>query len=514
MTNPIQLNSSYQQVAKISAIGDDMEADLHEMVITPEKTALITIYQVYRHNLTEFNEEENRDYIWDCLFQEIDIETNELLFQWRATEHHAVSETYRDLGGDGTEESPWDWYHINSIQKDELGNYLISARYTHTITYINGKSGEIIWILGGKRNAFSDVSDGLATKFANQHDARMLPLSTFPVLMHDEIHKRGLWDGEKTRDGTTSQLVTLFDNSAEDGRYTDTISHGLLLEITYPAVSNNDDLTSPNHTGDLIRREEETRDLGTESAADSTASSAYTVRLVQSYDHPQNVISSSQGSFQALPTTENTDPKVLIGYGFNALWTEYAADGSVICDTHFATNYSWERGDVQSYRVFKFPWVGQPIDPPTAVLGDESVIVSWNGATEVKTWVLQHAEQYTPGDTSLWTEIDRVEKNGFETEIEFDTDYAHRYLRVLALDDNDRVLGVSRGVDLGWTAGLASVIPTITIDSGLTPVKLLMLFAANVTALVLLAEGWKKLWAWRRARLWRKYRGVRLYSDA
>jgi hypothetical protein len=49
---------------------------------------------------------------------------------------------------------------MNSIQKDELGNYLVSARYTHTITYIDGNTSAIVWILGGKRNTFEDLSNG------------------------------------------------------------------------------------------------------------------------------------------------------------------------------------------------------------------------------------------------------------------------------------------------------------------------------------------------------------------
>jgi hypothetical protein len=43
--------------------------------------------------LRNFEEwEEDPHYIWDSLFQEIDIETNELLFQWRASDHYSMDE--------------------------------------------------------------------------------------------------------------------------------------------------------------------------------------------------------------------------------------------------------------------------------------------------------------------------------------------------------------------------------------------------------------------------------------
>lgn len=485
-----------------------MQADLHEMVITPEGTALVTVYQVYEHDLTEFRDFAGEPtFIWDCLFQEIDLKTNELVFQWRASEHHAVNETFRDLGFDGPEDAPWDWFHINSIQKDELGNFLVSARYTHTLTYINGSSGDIIWVLGGKRNAFEDLSDGVATRFAWQHQARMMPLDTFPVLLADRILEMGFQEGQKDKDGMTTQLVTIFDNSAEDQHYSDALSHGLLLEISYPSVASPERNTiHRQESGDNSRRWDE--------PAPDPHSNTYTVRLVHSYDHPQNIISSSQGSFQVIPSNEKgQDPKVMLGYGYNAVFTEFASTGEVLCDTHFATNYSWERGDVQSYRAFKFPWVGHPLDPPTASLGDDAMFVSWNGATEVRKWVLQHSSHFSMKEATAWETIAEVEKHGFETEIEFEEDEAKRYLRVLALDANGKILGMSRGVDLGWTAGLTSAVPKL-VDGNLTPVKLLMLFACNITALFLLYECYRKFFVWRRNRQWRHYKSIRLNSDA
>lgn len=40
----------------------------------------------------------------------------------------------------------WDYFHINSVDKDAGGNYLISARDACAIHKINGTDGEIIWV--------------------------------------------------------------------------------------------------------------------------------------------------------------------------------------------------------------------------------------------------------------------------------------------------------------------------------------------------------------------------------
>lgn len=445
--------------------------------------------------LRNFDEwEEDPHYIWDSLFQEIDIETNELLFQWRASDHYSINETFKAIGGAGTLNEPFDWYHINSVEKDEFDNYLVSARYTHTVTYINGTSGDIIWILGGKRNMFKDLDSGFATNFAWQHDARLHSKQAFPELFREDIALHG---SSKEVDGVTKQLVTLFDNSAEDIEHTLDSSRGLLLEITYPSAH----LPSPQH--DLARRD-----------AAQTQDDKYLVKIVRSYDHPQGPLSTSQGSLQVIPSEDDKkDSKVFVGYGYNAIFSEYSADGTLLCDNHFATNYSWGTGQVQSYRAFKFPWTGRPVEPPTAVLStDGQVYVSWNGATEVRGWVLQHSRTLSPAENT-WKNVLDIEKSGFETVIEIEDVDLLRYIRVMAVDQNGVMLGVSREIDMGWSAVLTSSVPQLNaID--MAPIKLIMLICINVTIVFVMYELCRRLYTWRQTRKWRERRGIRLLSDA
>ncbi len=145
---------------------DLLDGDLHDFRITEEGTAIFTVYQVVTTDLNSLGKHLPNGEVWDCLIQEIDLATGELIFQWRALDHYAVTDTYRDIGDDGPIGRAFDFFHMNSITKDLKGNYLTSSRYMHSITYINGKTGEVIWVLGGKRNMFKDLSKGKATNFA------------------------------------------------------------------------------------------------------------------------------------------------------------------------------------------------------------------------------------------------------------------------------------------------------------------------------------------------------------
>ncbi|POR37738.1 Uncharacterized protein TPAR_02080 [Tolypocladium paradoxum] len=178
------LDETYSLRRKFEA-ANGLEGDLHDFRITKQGTALMTVYDVRDHDLSALGKATGP--IWDCLIQEVDMATGALVFEWRASEHLDVAHTHRDIGGEGEPgAAAFDWFHLNSIDKDPRGNYLVSSRYLHSVTYIHGRSGEVLWVLGGKGNMFRDLSGGNATNFAFQHDAR--------------------WDNDYAE-------ITLFDNS-------------------------------------------------------------------------------------------------------------------------------------------------------------------------------------------------------------------------------------------------------------------------------------------------------------
>lgn len=537
-----------------------MTADLHEFLLTPDGTALITIYQKHPYDMTDWRSfdatldpnDANPNWIWDCVLQEVSVDTRNVLFEWRASDHISVNDTYHLVRRTGNYEDPFDWFHMNSIHKDELGNYLVSARYTHSITYIDGNTGNVIWVLGGKSNMFMDLSNGSAISFAWQHDARIVSPKLFTQIYTPPTEQPGY----------STRLLSLFDNAAEDQNYVYGADHsrGLLLEVTFPTPGYEDTVDAPNDVGssrdisqlwELAELSDQRMSLVHEHArpelpyppydtdkiqdpdADlikkvqiNGSSSTHTVRVIQSYSNPLGVRSSSQGSMQILPPyTEGGDARVLVGYGLNAVFTEFNANGSVACDAHFGAVTSWERGDIQSYRVYKFPWIGLPKHKPRMVIDPASshVFVSWNGATQVAMWVLQASSQVNSSDESGWTEIARREKIGFETSFDLSGSLvsAGTHLRILALDVDGRVL------DYGITdiQEYGQVMPSKTSEDNsrpfgtIDPVTLLLVSCVAVAVLVTLYEVYRRYLCWKVGRpamgavRWRNASGYKLLSD-
>ncbi|WPG99977.1 Hypothetical protein R9X50_00280100 [Acrodontium crateriforme] len=511
------LNASYDIVHKVDA-ANGKHADLHEFVVTPEGTALMTIYDIIPHDVTEFREfnssnpeDQDPNYIWDSLFQEVDIETGNLIFEWRASDHLTLNTTYRIIGAAGTKNDPFDWFHINSIQKDEVGNYLISARYTHSMMYINGTTGDIIWTLGGKSNDFMDQSNGYALNFAWQHAARFHPTNAFP----------NIYNPPQERDGFTTKLITLFDNAAEDYNYDWGVdySRGLLIEITFPTsgVESKNGLTNKSPTDMKVRS-----DLGGVDADKlhevNGTNPDLTARVVKAYRNPNGVVSSSQGSVQIVPQEEH-DPKVLVGYGLNAVFTEYDSNGTVLCDAHFGATDSWETGDVQSYRSYKFNWTGQPRSRPDVEISDDDaeIYVSWNGATEVSDWILQ-CSQINTNDEFSWSDLAIVKKDGFETTITIPED-SERYMRVIGISGERRLdHGISGLIDRGDAMSLPLLLSTqkvFSVDAVKTSISLVSAIALSLV----LYELYKRYLSWRKhpggsAFSWRNGHAYRLLNEA
>lgn len=373
------LDATYQVVYQIDAMGEDLHADLHELIITDEGTALISVYNVTQTDLTSIGRPVN-GWINDSIFQEIDIATGELLFQWKASDHFRPDETYYVNPFAGySKTNPFDLFHINSIQKDADGNYLVSARHNHAITTISHETGEPLWVLGGKRNEFKDLSDGAATAFSWQHDAR--------------------WVSE------AKGILTLFDNGYAGPIQPHThSSQGLMLQL------------------DISNR---------------------TTTLLNSYTSLQQLHTPSQGSMQVLHG-DNGQEKVFIGWGHSAAYTEYHSNGTLLCETHFGASWLYYLGRVVSYRAQKTTdWIGAPTTSPAAAIRNGMVYVSWNGATEVVAWELQGVVESdeNEGDENFRS-LDITDRSGFESAFLLPLEDYTRF-RVLALDRNGQTLGCS-----------------------------------------------------------------------
>ena len=159
------------------------------------------------------------------------------------------------------------------------------------------------------------------------------------------------------------------------------------------------------------------------------------VTLVREYTHPNKLLATSQGNAQVLPNGD-----VFIGWGSVPFFSEFSHDGTLLFDARFTPEH-------ESYRAFRFPWVGHPVNRPAAAVEQGSddevtVYVSWNGATEVDNWQVLAGpsfDQLRPVGSALW--------DGFETAIAVRT--TEPYVGVQAKDRSGRVLGTSEAVNLG-----------------------------------------------------------------
>jgi Arylsulfotransferase (ASST) len=164
------LDSSYRTVRRVQA-ARGLHGDLHEFLITPRDTVLLTSYVIRKADLSSVGGPRHGT-IQDAIFQEIDLASGRLLLEWRSLDHIALQESYAPV------EANWDFFHINSVDVDDDGNLLVSARSTQTV-YKIARDGAIIWRLGGKR---SDFTMGSGASFAWQHDARRQPDGTLTLL--------------------------------------------------------------------------------------------------------------------------------------------------------------------------------------------------------------------------------------------------------------------------------------------------------------------------------------------
>jgi hypothetical protein len=350
-------NSSYKDIAVVRA-GNGYQPDLHAFAISPRGTALFTVYDAIRCNLSAYGGPSNGA-VADTLFQEIDLRTGLVRFEWHALDHVPLANSYMPVGHGGTPISPWDYFHINAVS-EHGEDLLVDSRNTWAAYEVNARTGQVTWRLGGKQSSFA-MGPGAAPAF--QHDVREEP------------------------DGT----ISFFDNGGTPKVHPQ--SRVIVLSLDRQKM---------------------------------------TASLVSSFTHSPPLSAPSQGDFQPL-----ADGNWFVGWGQEPYFSEFAPEGKLLLDAHLPALY-------QSYTVLKFPWVGDPTQPPQLAVraGPHGGIVayaSWNGATAVTQWGLL-------GGTSPHSlaPVAAAPRTGFETAIASPT--VPRYLAAQALGAQGQVLSTSAAV--------------------------------------------------------------------
>ncbi|KAF5643979.1 hypothetical protein F25303_6154 [Fusarium sp. NRRL 25303] len=386
------LDQNYQNIRELRS-GNHMLSDKHEFIVLNETTALFQIYQPVQKNLRRYGGTDKQTWIVDARFQEMDIETGEVLFEWASLDHVSPDETALPLplgqAGIGHNSSTaWDYFHINSITKGDDGHYLLSARHSSTIYKINGTDGSIIWRLGGR---FSDFTLGDNVTFGFQHHARYL----------------------KGGSGESTEIISLFDNSV----YGSESAGGGDKEVHL----------YPYSRGKYIKLDH----------------AAHTATLELAFLPPQGpILSKSQGSLQTLP-----NGNALINWGSEGQITEYSSSGEPVFHAFLDSGLLQDK--LQNYRAFRYNWTGYSQET-LAVLaekgegGEVNVYMSWNGDTRTVAWRVSWSKRIG------WATIRKTQthpKTGFETTIKLTkASSSMGPVSVEALGADGQVLQVSENV--------------------------------------------------------------------
>jgi hypothetical protein len=176
-------NSSYQRIGTVHA-GNGYKADLHDFHITPQDTALLTVFNPLRCNLSAVGGPSGGS-VTDSVFEELDIKTGLVRREWHSLDHVPLGDSY-SLAIHTSPKLPFDYFHINSIDQQPGGTTLISARNTWAMYELNTTTGQVQNEIGGRHSGVK-LADGARTAY--QHDATALPNGTISVFDNGGVPK-------------------------------------------------------------------------------------------------------------------------------------------------------------------------------------------------------------------------------------------------------------------------------------------------------------------------------------
>lgn len=178
------MNERFEVVDSLKCVNGS-ETDAHEFMILPNRHYLVLgIYE---------REEDHSDFAIEKpirwrggkkmkvrynTIQEFN-EKKKFLYEWTSFTHFRIEDIDPVFLTDtGKADIP----HVNAFDVDENGNFLVTARYTNEVAYVDRTTGKPIWILGGNRSTFA-IADSNYVPFIGQHAAHFLPNGN--VLLYD-----------------------------------------------------------------------------------------------------------------------------------------------------------------------------------------------------------------------------------------------------------------------------------------------------------------------------------------
>jgi hypothetical protein len=174
------MDSTYTIAHVISAVNAPQDVDLHECFLTTEGTAVITSYYNIPYDLTPVGGPVNGTLI-DSMFQEVDIATGALIYEWKATDHFPLSSSYSVYDATKDAVNGFDYFHLNSIEKVSRSSTFHDG-LSLTGAYAHRRTRVIIW-------------------------SRLSSLALLPMLMGRRVNLSGHWEAEAIT--SRSQIKTV-----------------------------------------------------------------------------------------------------------------------------------------------------------------------------------------------------------------------------------------------------------------------------------------------------------------
>jgi hypothetical protein len=313
----IVVNRHYQTVARLRG-KDGWKITLHALVIDGED-AWVTANMDIARNLSAYGGAYNGALI-DSAVQEYNIKTGKLLRTWDALDHIPLGDSYASVPTNGF---PWDAYHVNAVELDGGGKFLVSMRNTWAAYMVDVDTGAVQWTLGGKHSSFKF---GPGAAFQWQHDVV-------------------LGVGGSGAGGSTDFTITMFDDHC--------------CQLTGGGTSV--PATGPSR-GLVLNVDETTR----------------TATLAAQYNGSDEFESEYMGDTQPLGN-RNT----FIGWGSEPYFSEYSPSGRKLLEANFpGADLSYRETLAQWVGVPLTP----PRGAVRQRHGGAVVYASWNGATQLASW--------------------------------------------------------------------------------------------------------------------------------
>ncbi|GIZ47263.1 hypothetical protein CKM354_001036000 [Cercospora kikuchii] len=227
MDDSLQVSSTYELGSE-----SGMSLNMHEFnVIDNGKTVLHLTKRSIERDITGVKQSSTSSQtgrIVDNGFVEVDLASKKILFEWWAADHVPLTDSSGVVSG-LTQKAPqgWNWIHMNSVDKNEEGDYMVCARYTDAIYKISGKDGRILWTLGGRSSSFKIPPD---LDFSRQHDARFISSSG------------------------TEEVISFLDNGGDDHGSTSSASSGLLVSLNTASMTANIINRWPRPSGEITKQ--------------------------------------------------------------------------------------------------------------------------------------------------------------------------------------------------------------------------------------------------------------------